>query len=110
MYKTFGGGDKQLAIEAITKIKDQAKLKIDELEKVIKSRVFKDSEAVLTGKKDKIVINNREFDAKTVKTLDDADQLKSDKKHFEVAIPAITKTIKEVKVPNCALLKGSANV
>ena len=61
------------------------------------SKLFKDSDAVINGKKDKIVINNREFDAKTIKTLDDADQLKSDKKHFEVAIPAITKTIKEVK-------------
>ena len=62
------------------------------------SKLFKDSDAVIYGKKDKIVINNREFDAKTIKTLDDADQLKSDKKHFEVAIPAITKTIKEVNL------------
>lgn len=62
------------------------------------SKLFKDSEAVLTGKKEKIVINNKEFDAKTIKTLDDADQLKSDKKHFEVAIPAINKKIREVQL------------
>ncbi len=61
------------------------------------TKLFKDSDAVLSGKQDKITINNKEFDAKTVKTLSDADQLKSDKKHYEVAIPAINKTIKEVQ-------------
>ena len=95
LYKTFGGGDKQLAIEAITKIKDQAKLRIDELEKVIKSRIFKDSEAVIDGKKKTMKVGDEVIDLTKLKTLGTQDQIIHNDKQIRAAGKKQRKVIDE---------------